>query len=57
VVHHINDDEDPSGLAKRYVDALPSGSRLFLTHVLAGADREEIEGYFAASENVRPATL
>ncbi|WTW99957.1 SAM-dependent methyltransferase [Streptomycetaceae bacterium NBC_01309] len=44
VIHHINDDEDPSGLVKRYLDALPSGSWLFLTHFLSvGAESEALE--------------
>ncbi|GAA4966036.1 SAM-dependent methyltransferase [Yinghuangia aomiensis] len=44
VIHHINDDEDPAGLVKRYLDALPSGSWLFLTHFLSvGVESDALE--------------
>jgi hypothetical protein len=44
IVHHFNDDEDPHALVRRYVDALPSGSHLFLTHFVdGGAETAEIE--------------
>lgn len=32
VVHHLNDDEDPSGLMKRFTDALAPGSCVLITH-------------------------
>ncbi|WP_406294729.1 SAM-dependent methyltransferase [Embleya sp. NBC_00888] len=44
VIHHINDDEDPAGLVRTYLDALPSGSWLFLTHFLhSGPESEQLE--------------
>ncbi|OPC83879.1 SAM-dependent methyltransferase [Embleya scabrispora] len=44
VIHHINDDEDPAGLLRAYLDALPSGSWLFLTHFLrSGPESEQME--------------
>jgi len=32
VVHHLNDDEDPFGLMKRFTDALAPGSCVLVTH-------------------------
>ncbi|MBD0421850.1 SAM-dependent methyltransferase [Streptomyces sp. TRM S81-3] len=44
VIHHLNDDEDPAGIVRTYVDALPRGSHLFLTHFCAsGPDAAELE--------------
>nr|WP_308203370.1 SAM-dependent methyltransferase [Frankia gtarii] len=44
VVHHINDDEDPAGIIRRYRDALAAGSYLFLTHFVAhGEQTTELE--------------
>jgi hypothetical protein len=31
ILHHLHDDEDPEGVAKAYMDAVPSGSHLFMT--------------------------
>jgi S-adenosyl methyltransferase len=31
ILHHLHDDEDPQGIAKAYMDAVPSGSHLFMT--------------------------
>jgi SAM-dependent methyltransferase len=31
ITHHLHDDENPVGIAKAYMDAVPSGSYLFLT--------------------------
>ena len=31
ILHHLHDDEDPQGIAKAYMDAVPSGSYLFMT--------------------------
>jgi SAM-dependent methyltransferase len=63
IVHHLNDDEDPVGLVRRYVDALPSGSYVFLTHFVdGGAETAEIEkvmlgdlgtGRFRSFEEIR----
>jgi SAM-dependent methyltransferase len=44
VVHHLGDDEDPDGLVRRYRDALPSGSYLFLSHFArTGPHSEQME--------------
>ncbi|MDJ1137989.1 SAM-dependent methyltransferase [Streptomyces iconiensis] len=44
VIHHLNDEEDPAGIVKRYVDALPPGSHLFLTHFCASSpDAAQLE--------------
>jgi hypothetical protein len=32
ILHHINDDEDPAGIAARLIDALPSGSYVAISH-------------------------
>jgi hypothetical protein len=32
IIHHINDDEDPAGVAKQFRDALPAGSHLAISH-------------------------
>ena len=31
ILHHLHDDEDPEGVARAYMDAVPSGSYLFMT--------------------------
>ena len=31
ILHHLHDDEDPQGIARAYMDAVPSGSYLFMT--------------------------
>ncbi|WP_405983637.1 SAM-dependent methyltransferase [Streptomyces sp. NBC_00872] len=35
VIHHLNDEEDPAGLVRTFLDAVPRGSWLFLTHFCA----------------------
>ncbi|MFE7122945.1 SAM-dependent methyltransferase [Streptomyces sp. NPDC057617] len=37
VVHHLNDEENPAGLVRAYLDAVPRGSFLFLTHFCASS--------------------
>ncbi|MGW9309690.1 SAM-dependent methyltransferase [Saccharomonospora azurea] len=37
-LHHVADDEDPVGVMRHYVDALPSGSYVVLTHFWDPAD-------------------
>ncbi|MFG2003705.1 SAM-dependent methyltransferase [Spirillospora sp. NPDC048911] len=32
ILHHLHDDEDPKGLVDAYMDAVPAGSHLFITH-------------------------
>ncbi|MYW04049.1 SAM-dependent methyltransferase [Streptomyces sp. SID3343] len=52
VIHHINDDEDPAGLLRTYLDALPSGSWLFLTHFLhSGPESEKLERVMQGSHS------
>ncbi len=40
-MHFLPDSEDPYGLVRRYLDALPSGSYLAFTHCTADAAPEE----------------
>ncbi|SHN44272.1 SAM-dependent methyltransferase [Cryptosporangium aurantiacum] len=35
ILHHLHDGEDPQGVAKAYMDAVPSGSYLFMTSFCA----------------------
>lgn len=35
ILHHLHDGEDPAGVAKAYMDAVPSGSYLFMTSFCA----------------------
>ncbi|MFI7635384.1 SAM-dependent methyltransferase [Nonomuraea sp. NPDC049400] len=32
ILHHLHDDEDPKGIVEAYMEAVPPGSHLFLTH-------------------------
>lgn len=32
MLHHFHDDQNPAGVAAAYMDAVPSGSHLFITH-------------------------
>ena len=45
ILHHLEDHDDPAGLVHAYLDAVPSGSYLFITHfcrsVPAAADLEQ----------------
>jgi hypothetical protein len=45
ILHHLHDEEDPEGVTKAYLDAVPSGSYLFMTTFCAAfpeaADLEE----------------
>jgi hypothetical protein len=44
VLHYVPDDADPAGLIRRYLDALPAGSWLVLSHMtLDGADPQAVE--------------
>ncbi|WP_106397912.1 SAM-dependent methyltransferase [Actinocorallia populi] len=38
ILHHLHDDEDPQGIVKAYLDAVPSGSHLFVTHFCASSE-------------------
>ncbi|MGW4463911.1 SAM-dependent methyltransferase [Micromonospora sp. NPDC004704] len=35
ILHHLHDSEDPGGVAQAYMDAVPSGSHLFMTSFCA----------------------
>jgi hypothetical protein len=35
ILHHLHDEEDPEGIAKAYMDAVPAGSHLFMTSFCA----------------------
>lgn len=37
ILHHLHDDEDPQGVVNAYLDAVPSGSTLFITHFCASS--------------------
>nr|MDT0663951.1 SAM-dependent methyltransferase [Micromonospora sp. DSM 115978] len=37
VIHHLGDDEGPQQIVQAYLDAVPSGSYLFLTHFCASS--------------------
>ncbi|MFI6602650.1 SAM-dependent methyltransferase [Nonomuraea sp. NPDC050536] len=49
ILHHLHDDEDPRGIVKAYMDAVPSGSHLFITHFCASSqDARDAERKFLA---------
>jgi hypothetical protein len=41
-MHHVEDDEDPQGIMARYIDALPSGSYVALSHFHDPADGSKV---------------
>ncbi|MFJ6214041.1 SAM-dependent methyltransferase [Streptomyces sp. NPDC092296] len=44
ILHFLKDDEDPIGIVRQLVDALPAGSRLVLSHATGDfATREQVE--------------
>ncbi|MDN0197813.1 SAM-dependent methyltransferase [Streptomyces sp. S.PNR 29] len=43
VVMFIGDDEDPYGVVRRLLDALPSGSHLVLSHTVTGPGTSEVD--------------
>ncbi|MEV6945086.1 SAM-dependent methyltransferase [Streptomyces sp. NPDC051172] len=43
VVIFIGDDEDPYGMVRRLMDALPSGSHLVLSHTITGPELSEVD--------------
>jgi O-methyltransferase involved in polyketide biosynthesis len=47
VVIFIGDDEDPYGTVRRFVDALPSGSYLVLSHTITRPDMPDIDAAVA----------
>ncbi|MFE0047723.1 SAM-dependent methyltransferase [Streptomyces albireticuli] len=49
VLHFVKDEEDPAGIVATFADALPSGSRLILSHATA----EPYEGYEGGYTDVK----
>jgi len=49
ILHHLHDDEDPQGIVEAYMNAVPSGSYLFVTHFCASsqAARDAEKQYLA----------
>ncbi|QNE19945.1 SAM-dependent methyltransferase [Kribbella qitaiheensis] len=43
ILHHVNDDEDPAGLVKFWVDRIPSGSYVFISHFRSENDARSAE--------------
>ncbi|PSK96072.1 S-adenosyl methyltransferase [Haloactinopolyspora alba] len=41
ILHHVDDDLDPAGIMQRYIDGLPSGSYVGITHFWDPADGSE----------------
>ncbi len=39
-LHHVSDEQDPVGIMRTYVDALPTGSYLAITHFWDPADED-----------------
>jgi S-adenosyl methyltransferase len=42
ILHHIDDHDDPHGIVARFVDAVPPGSYLVVSHLASDVDVEEI---------------
>lgn len=45
ILHHLDDEDDPAGITKRYIDLLPEGSYLAISHFWdpgEGAERHEL---------------
>lgn len=40
ILHHLNDDEDPSGVVSYWRDQIPSGSQIFISHFRSGGNAE-----------------
>lgn len=50
VIHHLGDDEDPDGIVRAYLEALPRGSHFLLTHFCASSpDALALEGALLTS--------
>jgi hypothetical protein len=43
ILHHLNDDEDPASLVKFWVDRIPSGSYVFISHFRSLNDPRSVE--------------
>ncbi|MGV9309380.1 MULTISPECIES: SAM-dependent methyltransferase [unclassified Nonomuraea] len=49
ILHHLHDDEDPRGIVEAYMNAVPSGSHLFITHFCdSSQDSRDAEKKFLA---------
>ncbi|MBB6348977.1 SAM-dependent methyltransferase [Nonomuraea muscovyensis] len=49
VLHHLHDDENPRGIVEAYMDVVPPGSYLFVTHFCASSqDSRDAEKKFLA---------
>ncbi|NEW26954.1 SAM-dependent methyltransferase [Nocardia cyriacigeorgica] len=40
ILHHLNDDEDPSGVVSYWRDQIPSDSQIFISHFRSGGNAE-----------------
>jgi hypothetical protein len=53
ILHHLNDDEDPDGIAARLLDALPSGSHVAVSHFHnPGAEHPGVSQQAAEAERI-----
>jgi hypothetical protein len=53
ILHHVNDHEDPQGIAARFVDAIPAGSHVAISHFHnPGAAQPEISEQAYAVEKL-----
>lgn len=43
ILYHVTDDEDPYGIVRRLVDAVPSGSHLVISHLTADILSDEVK--------------
>ena len=58
ILHHLHDDDDPTAVARRLIDALPSGSYLAISHFYdPGAAQPELSEKARAVEKVFNETL
>lgn len=47
MLHHLHDDENPAAIVKAYLDAVPSGSYVFITHFCdSGEEARQLEKAF-----------
>ena len=53
ILHHLNDEEEPAGILRRLVDALPSGSYVVLSHFHnPGTEHPKVAEQSAAAEKL-----
>ncbi|WP_307618806.1 SAM-dependent methyltransferase [Streptomyces sp. V3I7] len=43
ILHHVNDEEDPAGIVRYWLDQVPSGSYFFVSHFRSGDNAETAE--------------